>query len=35
MAEECDPLECPQLPKHYEEMECEEVKVEGDCCIRR
>lgn len=28
----CDKTKCPSYPKHYEEMGCEAIKSEGDCC---
>jgi hypothetical protein len=31
----CDPKKCPTTPKHYEELGCEAVKNEGDCCATR
>lgn len=31
----CDKAKCPSVPKHYEEMGCEAVKNEGDCCASR
>lgn len=34
-SEKCDGIKCPSVPKHYEEMGCEAVKNEGDCCASR
>lgn len=31
----CDKTKCRSVPKHYEEMGCEAVKNEGDCCASR
>lgn len=31
----CDNVECASIPKHYEEMGCEAVKSEGECCASR
>jgi hypothetical protein len=31
----CDEKKCPSIPKHYEELGCEPVKNEGDCCASR
>jgi hypothetical protein len=31
----CDKAKCPSVPKHYEEMGCEAVKGEGECCASR
>lgn len=31
----CDKVECPSIPKHYEELDCEPVKTEEDCCPTR
>lgn len=31
----CDDVKCPTVPKHYEELGCEAVKDEGDCCASR
>lgn len=31
----CDKVECPSIPKHYEELNCEPVKNEDDCCPLR
>lgn len=28
----CDKVKCPSIPKHYEEMGCEAVKADDDCC---
>lgn len=32
---DCSNETCPSIPKHYEELECEGVKVEGECCASR
>lgn len=31
----CDTEKCPSIPKHYEELGCEPVKADDDCCARR
>jgi hypothetical protein len=31
----CDNVKCPSKPKHYEELGCEAVKSEGECCASR
>ena len=28
----CDKVECPSIPKHYEELDCEPVKSDDECC---
>lgn len=28
----CDKVKCPSIPKHYEELGCEPVKTDDDCC---
>lgn len=32
---DCDDANCPSIPKHYEEMDCEPIKNEGECCVNR
>lgn len=31
----CDTEKCPSIPKHYEELGCEAIKSDDDCCTRR
>lgn len=34
--EKCKDVECPTVPKHYEEMGCEGIKShDDDCCASR
>lgn len=32
---DCDVSKCAPSPKHYEELDCEPTKKEGECCPRR
>lgn len=32
---ECDATKCPSIPKHYEELGCEEIMDDDGCCITR
>lgn len=32
---DCDVSKCEAIPKHYEELGCEPVKKDGECCPKR
>lgn len=35
LGSDCDISKCAPTPKHYEELGCESLKKDGDCCPRR
>lgn len=34
-ADACDPSKCSPIPIHYEELGCEPIKKDGECCTSR
>lgn len=35
LGSDCDVSKCDSIPKHYEEIGCKPVKIDGECCPKR